>query len=443
MISSRLRHAWAGDTWLWLVASWYVLTRVAVLALLAGPVADTQRTVGGLGEATYPQLVTIWDGQWYERIATWGYPLPLPMDAAGQVAQSEWAFYPLFPLLVRLVMALGPPFWLAAHVVTFAAGAVAVLLAYRLMSAEAGRFAVLAGRQGGPQAHDRVVAAHRRTAALAIGLWLLYPATAVLQVAYTEALALALVLAVLWAMHRHRYGLALVLVLVLGFARAIAPPLAFVVFVHLATRWDRERKHQRRVASVDTPSESAGGPRRIEVRWWWISGAAVLAGTVIAGIAWPVLVGWLTGRPEAFFAVQATWGQRPDRGLFVPWWTWLSSQYGVIVAVGWAVALLVLCGSMLTRYAEWLPLELRTWGFAYPLYLFAVTAPSTSMIRFLILDLPIFAVLAAVLVGDPRRGVARRWWPVGALAAVPLLAWGVSWWATVLLVFTPPMDWPP
>lgn len=409
----------------WLLPAWYLATRLAVVALLSGPVAAQQRQVGGLPDATYRDFVTIWDGQWYARIAAQGYPLPLPLDEFGAVDQSEWAFYPLFPLLVRLVTAIGPPFWLAAELVNLFAGAGAAWLAYRLMSGEQGRrrpTGTTAGR----------VAAHRRAAAVAIGLWLLYPATTVLQIAYTEAIALLLVMAVLTAMHRHRYGVALALVLVLGFARAVAAPLAFVVFVHLVLRFRREWRERR-----------DAGEHRVEAQGWWFTGLAVLGGTVVAGVAWPVLVGWLTGRPDAFFAVQATWGQRPDRGPFLPWWNWLSGQYGLPVALAWALALLVGCGCMLTRYAAWMPLELRAWGLAYPVYLFAVTAPSTSMIRFLLLDLPVFGVLAALLVGDPRTGRARRWWPVGPLLALPVLAWTVHWWATVLLVFTPPMDWPP
>lgn len=419
----------------WLLVAWYLATRLAVVALLCGPVAAQQRRQGALPDATYRDFVTIWDGQWYARVATQGYPLPLPLDEFGAVDQSEWAFYPLFPLLVRVVTAVGPPFWLAAELVNLFAGAVAAWLAYRLMSGEQRR-----PRRTGTTAGR--VAAHRRAAAVAMGLWLLYPATTVLQIAYTEAIALLLVMAVLTAMHQHRYGVALALVLVLGFARAVAAPLAFVVLVHLVLRARREWRQARHRPQV-VAHEPGSGRRRVEPPGWWFSGAAVLGGTVVAGVAWPVLVGWLTGRPDAFFAVQATWGQRPDRGPFVPWWNWLSAQHGLPVALAWVLALGLVCGCMLTRYAAWMPLELRAWGLAYPLYLFAVTAPSTSMIRFLLLDVSVFGVLAAMLVGDPRTGRARRWWPVGPLLALPVLAWTGYWWATVLLVFTPPMDWPP
>ncbi len=431
---------------LWLVPVWYLVTRLGVVALLSGPAATSQREVGGLVEVGYREFVTIWDGQWYQRIAMHGYTLPLPLDMFGAVVQSEWAFFPVFPLLVRVVMGAGLPFWVAAELVNLVAGGLAAWLGYLLFATGATR---LAGAG--------TVAAHRRTAAIAVALWLLYPATTVLQIAYTEAVGLMLVLAALWALNRHRYGVALVLVVLLGFTRAVAAPLAVVVVVHLVMRWRRERPEVGPAAWPDTgPADgSAAGPvdgpvdgsvaatRPVGVPRWWLGGLAVLGGTVVAGMAWPVLVGWLTGRSDAFFAVQATWGQRPERGPFLPWWTWLSWHYGTWVAVLWVVLLALVCAAMLTRYAAWMPLELRAWGVVYPLYIFAVAAPSTSMIRFLIFDLPIFGVLAAVLMGDPRRGRSRRWWPIGPILCLPVLAWGVYWWATVLLVFTPPMDWPP
>ena len=413
---------------MWLLV-WFVLTRLGVGWLLSSPAGEHQRRLGGLGNAEFSQLVTMWDGQWYARIASYGYPLPLPLDEFGAVEQSEWAFFPLFPLLVRVVMAFGLPFWVAALTVNLAASATAAWLAYRLFAARGGASASDRDRD---DRHDRDRAGrHRKAAAVAVGLWLLYPASTVLQIAYTEALALVLVLAALTMIHRQRYGIAVVLVLVLGFARAVAAPLAFVVVVHLVIRWRRERREP-------TEGHPAG-----HARAWWFSGLALLGASVVAGAAWPVLVGWLTGRPDAFLAVQATWGQRPDRGPFLPWWGWLSWEYGTPVALAWAVGLVVVCASMLTRYAAWMPLELRAWGLVYPLYLFAVTAPSTSMIRFLLLDVPVFGVLTAVLIGDPRRGRLRRWWPVGPVLCLPVLAATVYWWTTVVLVFSPPMDWPP
>ena len=49
----------------------------------------------------YLDMVRIWDGEWYERIALHGYPRTLPHGAVGTVDYNSWAFFPLFPMLVR------------------------------------------------------------------------------------------------------------------------------------------------------------------------------------------------------------------------------------------------------------------------------------------------------------------------------------------------------
>ena len=45
-----------------------------------------------------------WDVQWYHRVAFEWYPLELPIDANGDVKQNTWAFFPVFPAIVRGVM---------------------------------------------------------------------------------------------------------------------------------------------------------------------------------------------------------------------------------------------------------------------------------------------------------------------------------------------------
>src|SRR5438093_13318444 len=44
--------------------------------------------------------VTAWDGAWYLNLAEHGYPATLPM-VDGHVAQSTFAFFPLYPLCIR------------------------------------------------------------------------------------------------------------------------------------------------------------------------------------------------------------------------------------------------------------------------------------------------------------------------------------------------------
>ena len=49
----------------------------------------------------YWNFINIWDARWYGQVITNGYPSALPTDAAGNVQENAWAFYPLFPALGR------------------------------------------------------------------------------------------------------------------------------------------------------------------------------------------------------------------------------------------------------------------------------------------------------------------------------------------------------
>ncbi len=72
---------------------------------------------------TYLHVIANWDGQWYRLIASHGYPSHAAGRRMASLQQNAWAFYPVFPLLVRLVMITGVSFGLAASVVSLACGA--------------------------------------------------------------------------------------------------------------------------------------------------------------------------------------------------------------------------------------------------------------------------------------------------------------------------------
>ena len=87
----------------------YAVTRV--LAFVAMWVAATWfQTPAGVGhlDPTVGDILGGWDSIWYERVATQGYPVPLPADPdTGLLTYSAWAFYPAFPILVRGLMVTG------------------------------------------------------------------------------------------------------------------------------------------------------------------------------------------------------------------------------------------------------------------------------------------------------------------------------------------------
>ena len=52
----------------------------------------------------YNAVMTGWDGQWYRVIADTGYPAALPRVGSGGIDMNPWAFFPVFPMTVGLVM---------------------------------------------------------------------------------------------------------------------------------------------------------------------------------------------------------------------------------------------------------------------------------------------------------------------------------------------------
>ncbi|GAB3674831.1 hypothetical protein [Angustibacter aerolatus] len=357
----------------------------------------------------YLDMVTIWDGDWYRQIATQGYPPSLPHAAQGDVDYNSWAFFPVFPMLVRVVGLTGLPFSVAASVVNLLAGAGAVLLLRQLF----------AWRLSGAEHRE-----HDRLAVLATGIWCVLPTAPVLQIAYSEAVAALLLAGTLLLLLRRRYLWAVPLVLLLGLTRAIAAPLAVVVLWHAVVRW--RARHD--------------DPLRLGER----AGLLVLgAATGVSALLWPAIVGWRTGVPTAFFQTQAAWGQKPTDGPFLPWISWAWDRLGVVgvlLLLGVVVAGL---HQLSSRHTAWLAGELRLFGVAYPVYLLSVVRPITSMWRFLLLDLPIAAALASAAVRGPLgRTLSPRWrWRVAGAALLALAAMAV--WVAVLLTRTPWADSPP
>ena len=85
-------------------------------------------TIGHPGMRVFDVLGR-WDGTWYIKAATEGYPASLPHHLIGVAAQSPIAFFPAYPALVRFVWWLTPLSPLASAVlVSFLVGAVATIL---------------------------------------------------------------------------------------------------------------------------------------------------------------------------------------------------------------------------------------------------------------------------------------------------------------------------
>ncbi|QGQ20068.1 hypothetical protein GC089_13700 [Cellulomonas sp. JZ18] len=394
--------------WPWWVHVLLVHAATRVLAAVAF-VWTAQVQEANLWTGARPDYLSsvalMYDGSWYRQIAEDGYPAQLPRGADGLVQQNAWAFFPLFPMLVRGLMTVTGGTWVVlAPVLALLLGAAAALVVHEAV------------RHGAP----RAVAARPGLPLATVALVCAFPTAAVLQVAYTESLALLLVASALLLLVRRRYAWTAVVVLALGFTRAVALPMAAVVAVHLAVRWWRTRRGE-----DDLRPASAAG----------LVGLTAFAG--LSGFAWPAICGWATGVPDGYLQTQEAW-----RGVreVVPFsgWTYVPQFWFGAWGTWITVAGFLLVAAVLLVPAAWrLGPELHAWGAAYVVYILAVIEPGSSLARFLLLAFPLGAVTAGAVT---RPAWARRAW----FTAVLVLMLGLQvLWVRQMWEFNPGGDWPP
>ena len=396
-------------TWPWWVQVLVVATLAragSALVLLAVATTQAENPWTGAAPSYFSYTGLMWDASWYRGIAEQGYPAGLPRGTDGAVLQNSWAFFPLFPLLARVVMLVTGGSWqVVAPLSATVLGVAAMLVVHQVVSHAMAqpRAAVLDRRRPGARAVVPL---------LTVALLATSASSPVLQVGYTESLALLLVAAVLWSIQRERYGLAALVVVALGLTRAVALPVVVVVLAHAVSRW-RDLPTGRRVAVV---------------------GVAGLAG--VSGLGWPALVGWATGEPEAYTLTQGAWRGRGAVVPLVPWVDvahWLLGRWGVALLVVLAVVLLAALASPAMRR---LGPEQAAWAAGYVGYLAVVLEPGTSLVRFAILAVPFWAALAQPV------AVSRRRVPLTvALLVVGVL--GQAAWIGLLWRLVPPSGWPP
>lgn len=164
-------------------------THVAARALFLYAAARIVTLVGAaMAMLTLPgqsmaYILTMWDGGWYLRVVTEGYPSQVPL-VDGKVISTTVGFFPLYPLVVRagdVVLPGGR--YVAAIAVATLFGAVATVL-----------IALLAGRLVGQKAAERAVA-----------LFCFFPGAIVFSLAYSEGLMLAAAAACLLLLHRRQW----------------------------------------------------------------------------------------------------------------------------------------------------------------------------------------------------------------------------------------------
>jgi len=219
------------------------------------------------------RVFTVWDGRWYEKIALHGYPTNVPQGDfylhTGRQVQSAVAFFPLYPLLVRVLDKVLPgDAAVAGIVLSLLIGAAATVLVWIVADKVAGR----------------------RVADRAAILFAFSPGAFVLSLVYAEGLLVLLSAGALLALLERRWLLAGVLAALASATRPNATAVA------LACAW-------------------AAGVAIWQRREWRALVAPVLA--PVGMLAFFVFLWWHSGEAFMWFRVESQgWGERIDLGWY-------------------------------------------------------------------------------------------------------------------------------
>jgi hypothetical protein len=207
----------------------WAVARLLLLAAYVVAVAATDRLTPGVEPAALRDGLVAWDGTWYRDLASGGY---------GSLPDESLRFFPLYPLLGRL---------LAVAVAGHEAPALVVVANLASLAFAVGvRRLVLAEGRG------------RAVAERAVWFTALFPSAFVLAWAYAEAVMLAAVVAALAGARRGRWWWAAGAGLVAGATRPLGLLLVIPVGIEALRVWRRDQGHRRLAAVVATLAPAAG-----------------------------------------------------------------------------------------------------------------------------------------------------------------------------------------
>jgi len=343
------------------------------------------------GSPGYLALITNWDGQWYERIATDGYHLPSAGDPRASNALHAFAFLPVFPVLAGAMMTVtGQSFAVCATVLNLVAGGAAMVVMFTLVERTAGW--IVAGA--------------------AVLFTCCFVAAPLFQAAYSESISLLLLCSVLLLVARRRYAWAVVPVVLLALTRpGVTAPLAVVMLVHALVRYrDRARDPVRRGEMV-----------------------ALTVLTVVSAVTvslWSAITTAITGGVKATGAARGDVASVVGLGRF-GWFTNAYEHIGWVGVVGLVLLVAVFAGFALSPLTRSWGVEVRTWFAIYPIFLLFVAGVHTGTFRYLLLAFP----LGMLMVGSPAPcTVPRRRAALLLTVCLVSLALQVPWVSQALVV---------
>lgn len=397
--------------WLQVVIVWGAgrLLTTFLLAAYAAQQPETWQT------PSRPDLFTfssIWDAEWYQRIAQGGYPSELPRGDDGRVTENAWAFMPVFPMIVRMLMLVsGLPFQVVAVFVSLAFGLAATLVFHKLLSK----------------------LLDPNTAMFATVLFSIAPLSPMLQLSYAESLQMFFLSLLLLLLVERRWALMAPVIVIASLTRPTGLAWAMTLGLYLVFRWWQARSGR----------DVFPGREQFAV-------VGVGALSVLSGFAW-LLIAWaVTGDFHAYLDTELAWRSHyTGPGELVPFSAWFHGGY---FWIGWffpdafgddsivrtivsivvvAVVIVGMFAGLAAPVMKRLGVEVRLWLISYLTYLVAVFFPQSSTFRLL---LPMFPTLGVVAL--PRSPVYRI--AVVAASIVGQIVW-IHWcWYVIGHDWTPP-----
>ena len=330
----------------------------------------------------------VWDAGWFLRVAVDGYPHGYSYGPEGHLEGNGLAFFPLYPMLIRGVSALGFDPGSAAIAVSWIASIGAAIALHLLGTSLYGR----------------------RAGWALVAICCAAPVSVVLSMAYSESLFLALVAGMLVAAHRKVWWAAGLL----GLGTALTRPTGLAAAIALAVAAALAVRDHRR-------NNGSGGT------WQPIVAAAVALAGVPAYLGW---VAWRVGDLDAWFRIQtAGWGTSFDYGASTASFLRQSLSEGV----GWipvSVALILLAALVAAGVAlagrPWPPLAV--YGLLAMVLVYGQAGFYHSKPRLL---LPVLLTLLPAVVAAAR---ART-----RVAVLSIAAWAAFglWYGAYLVVVWP------
>lgn len=389
----------AGFPWWAQVLAVYAASRATSFCILAAAALQQGVNPWFAPQPDYWHFVQIWDSEWYGRIVQGGYPPTLPYSTTGSVQENAWAFYPVFPLLVRALSGIpGIPWQAWAQVVALIAGFAAAVVVYRLFRHRADHANALWG----------------------VAFVAFFPVSAILQIPYAESLGLFfLAWALLWVLER-RYLAAMPVVALMALTRPVGVPFALMLGALFVVRLVHRRGPR------GDGRTTAGELVRL---------AALAAVGVASAAAWPVIAWLSTGVADAYTATETVWRGGPLVP-FLPWFDTGQYLFGPVLGLVAPFVLVGLAALYFTSaHVRRIGVEMDLWCVAYVVYLLAVLHPQTSTFRMM---LPLFP-LALAAAGLSRSRAYR--WAMLVMFVLLQIVWAV--WLWVWAQLPGGGDWPP